>query len=193
MFTQLNLNLKNTTKYTLKKSEMSQERAYQTCLEMLKQREYEIIDQDEDAMRVTALKPDGTQMCVFFNTAPKFDTKSMKEIISMMHEMEIDHALVVYTDSITPPTKSTLAQSTEMRIELFAEEDLQYNITKHCLQPIFERLPEAEAEEFKKKFGVKFGTLRIDRPIARFYDYQRGDVIRIKRQGGYITYRIVKG
>jgi len=40
---------------------------------------------------------------------------------------------------------------------------------------------------------MKYGTLRLDRPIARFYDYKRGDVIRIKRSDGYINYRIVKG
>ena len=56
---------------------------------------------------------------------------------------------------------------------MFAEEDLQYNITKHRLQPTFERIEDKEAEEFKQKYGMKFGTLRLDRPIARFYDYKR--------------------
>jgi hypothetical protein len=57
--------------------------------------------------------------------APKFDTKSMKEIIGFMTEMEILHALVIYKDSITAATKNVLTQLDEMRIELFAEKDLQ--------------------------------------------------------------------
>lgn len=171
---------------------MSQERAYNTCLEMLSQREYEIVDQDPEMLRIIALKPDNTQMCVIFNTASKFDSKSLKEVISIMKELEINHSLVVYRESITPATKSTLSQSLDMTIELFAEEDLQYNITKHRLQPKFQRLPDSEAEDFKKKYGMKFGALRIDKPIARFYGYQRGDVIRIIRPCDYISYRIVK-
>ena len=172
---------------------MSQERAYEICLEMLKQREYNIINQDEENMRITALKKDGTQMMVFFNSAPKFDAKSMKETISMMNEMEINHSMVVYRDGVTAATRNTLEQSQEMRIELFAEEDLQYNITKHRLQPVFQKISDNEADDFKKKYGMKFGTLRVDRPIARFFDYTRGDVIRITRPGGYINFRIVKG
>jgi DNA-directed RNA polymerase subunit H (RpoH/RPB5) len=168
---------------------MSKERARQVCLEMLLQRGYSIID----AENMTCLKPDGNQAIVFFNESPSFDTKSMKEIFSVMSETGVNHSIVVYKDKVTPATKSTLEQSEDMKIELFAEEDLQFNITKHRLQPIFEKLSEDEATEFKKTFGMKYGTLRLDRPISRFYDYKRGDVIRIKRSDGYINYRIVKG
>ena len=168
---------------------MSKDRAKEICLEMLIQRGYTIVDIEN----ITALKPDGTQIIVFFNESPSFDTKSMKEIFSIMNETGIIHSIVVYKDKVTPATKSTLEQSDDMKIELFAEEDLQINITKHRLQPIFEKLKDDEAIEFKKTFGLKFGTLRIDRPISRFYDYERGDVIRITRPDGYINYRIVKG
>jgi len=117
----------------------------------------------------------------------------MKEIFSIMSERNVEHSIVIYKDKVTPATKSTLEQTEDMKIELFAEEDLQINITKHRLQPIFEKLKDEEAMEFKKKYGLKFGILRVDRPIARFYDYVRGDVIRITRPDGYINYRIVKG
>lgn len=172
---------------------MSQTRAYDTCMEMLLQRDYQIIDQDSELLRIIAQKPDNTQICVIFNTASKFDSKSLKEIISTMKELEINHSIVIYRDSITPATKNTLSQSLDINIELFAEEDLQYNITKHRLQPQFQRLSDTDAEEFKKNYGTKFGTLRIEKPIARFYGYKRGDVIRIIRPCGFITYRIVKG
>jgi DNA-directed RNA polymerase I, II, and III subunit RPABC1 len=168
---------------------MCKERARETCFEMLVQRGYKIID----TKNITALKPDGTQMIVFFNESPSFDTKSMKEIFSVMTDNSVMHSIVIYKDKVTPATKSTLEQSEDMKIELFAEEDLQFNITKHRLQPKFEKLKDSEAVDFKKNFGIKFGILRLDRPIARFYNYQKGDVIRITRNDGYINYRIVKG
>jgi DNA-directed RNA polymerase subunit H (RpoH/RPB5) len=170
---------------------MSRETVHATCLEMLKQREYSIID-DEDTY-ITALKPDGTQMAVFFHEGQKFDTKGMKETLFLMNQMVVKHALIIYKDDVTPAVRQTLLRSVEMKFELFAKEDLKINITKHRYQPIFQRLEEKEAIVFKKEFGTKFGTLRVDKPISRFYDYQRGDVIRILRKDGYINYRIVKG
>ncbi len=170
---------------------MSQEQAFDVIIEMLIQREYDILDIDKFNMTISAIKPDGKQMSVFFNSSPKFDTKSMKDIISIMNENKIKHSLVIYTDNVTAATKSALSQSGEMRIELFAEEDLQYNITKHRLQPTFEKLSQKESETFKKEFGSKIGVLRCDKPISRFYDYEKGDVIRIIRDK-YVTYRIVK-
>lgn len=165
-------------------------KAYQICLEMLSQRNYTIVEKEETY--IIALKPNGEQMVVFFHENPKFDTKGMKETISLMTEMDIKHALIVYKEDVTSATGSTMERSIERRFELFAEEDLQYNITKHRLQPVFEKLSPEEALTFKKTHGLKFGTLRSDKPIARFYDYQKGDVIRIIRKDGYITYRIVK-
>jgi len=34
--------------------------------------------------------------------------------------------------------------------------------------------------------------LRTD-PISRFYGYERGDIIKVTRTGGIVTYRIVRG
>ena len=167
---------------------MSNSNSRKTVLEMLEQRGYTIVDTEN----IMALKPDGSQVIVFFNESTSFDTKSMKEILSVMNEAGVVHSIVIYKDKVTPATKSTLEQCEDMKIELFAEEDLQINITKHRLQPLFEKLKDDEIAEFKKSFGLKFGILRIDRPIARFYNYSKGDVIRIVRSDGYINYRIVK-
>ncbi len=48
-------------------------------------------------------------------------------------------------------------------------------------------------KKFTDKYGQKFPFIRKDDQIARFYNYQRGDVIKITRNDGFITYRIVKG
>ena len=170
------------------------ERAHEICLEMLEQREYSIIEDEPD--RIIALKPDNKQMIVFFSDSPKFNVKNIQVYISVMNELEIFHSIIIYKDGVTSFTKKTIDQSLEMYFELFSVDDLQYNITKHVLQPKFERLPEKEATDFKKQFGLKFGIMKSDDPISLFYDYKKGDVIRITRNSSktpYITYRIVKG
>ena len=171
---------------------MSEKRAFQVCIEMLEQRRYKIVEMDEVCLRAVAVKPCGEKMIVLFNSTPKFDTKSLKDIISSVNVLHIVHVLIIYTEMITPPTKNILSQLTDIRFELFCITDLQYNITKHCLQPKFEELSISESEQFIKKYGSKFGVLRLDRPIARFYDYKKNSIIRIIRPSGYVTYRIVK-
>jgi DNA-directed RNA polymerase subunit H (RpoH/RPB5) len=171
---------------------MSQQQAFATCLEMLSQRNYEILHIDEDNFNISAIKPNGEQVSVYFNTAPKFDTKSMKEVIFMMEQEGIDHSIVVYKDNITAATSHVLSQTIDLKIELFAEEDLQINITKHRLQPSFTKLNEEETTEFKKNFGTKFPSLRHDKPISKFYDFQKGDIIQIKRLDNTFAFRIVR-
>ena len=167
------------------------ERSHQICKEMLTQREYEIIEDEED--KIIALKPDGDQMLVFFSDSPKFNVKNIQVYISLMNELQIFHAIIVYKDGVTAFTKKAIDQSIEMKFELFAEEDLQYNITKHRYQPKFEKLSLDDAIILKKQFGNNFPIIRKEDPISRFYNYQRGDVIKVIRNNGYISYRIVKG
>ena len=167
------------------------QRAYDTCLEMLEQRNYEIIEPEDD--RIIAQKPDNNQMVVFLSDAIKFNVKNIQMYITIMDELHIFHAIIVYKDSITSFTKKTIEQSLEMTFELFSITELQYNITKHVLQPKFECLPIEDAIKFKKQFGIKFSILRKDDPISRFYAYNKGDVIKITRPNDYISYRIVKG
>lgn len=166
------------------------QKAVQTCIEMLEQRKYKILENVDT--HIIAIKPTGNQVVVFFSDTPKFDTKGMKDIINTMNDMDINHSILIYKNDVTSATRNTLAKTEDKKIELFSEEDLQFNITKHRLQPIFERLTEEETIEFKKQFGLKCGILKIDKPISKFYNYDKGDIIRIIRQDGYIYYRIVK-
>lgn len=167
------------------------EKAHRICIEMLQQRNYEIVDDGED--KIVALKPDGTQMIVFFADSNKFNVKNIQVYISLMNDLQIFHAIIVYKEGVTSFTKKAIEQSMEMKFELFAEKDLQYNITKHRYQPKFDPLTMEEALELKKTYGNSFPIMRKDDPIAKFYNYQKGDIIRITRNSGYVSYRVVKG
>ena len=79
-----------------------------------------------------------------------------------------------------------------MNFELFLEEDLQVNITKHKYQHTLEKIHPKTAQEIKKKFGTKFPILKKDDPISRFYNFEKGDLIKVTRKNNNIIYRIVK-
>lgn len=166
------------------------EKALQTCLEMFEQRGYNIIDHDE--YRINAVKEDGRPICAFMADTPKFNVNRVQEYIAFMNQLEVNHCIIVYKDNATPMAKKVVDNSQDIIIELFTEEELQYNITKHRLVPIHERLSSEEEIAFKQRFGTKFPSLLRTDPVSRFYGYNRGDVIKITRKDG-ITYRIVKG
>ena len=160
--------------------------------ELLNQRQYTNINYNNDNI-ITATKPDGYNIIVFISTYIKFNVKCLSEYISLTNEMGIKHLLIVYKNGITSTTKKTIDTIKEdIYIELFEEDSLQFNITKHRLQPIFEILDKQEALEFKKRFGLKFPIMRKEDPIALFYDYKKGDIIRVIKKTGIIDYRIVK-
>jgi DNA-directed RNA polymerase subunit H (RpoH/RPB5) len=167
------------------------DKAKATCLEMFNQRGYTLIENEGD--QIIAAKKDDTQIIAFFWKNPKFSVKDIQCYIGLMNELGIYHAVIIYKDNITSFTKKVVLQSQEMEFELFSMADMQYNISKHILQPKFEKLSKEDVCEFKKKYGIKFPVLRKDDPISRFYNYKRGDIIRVRRKNNTITYRIVKG
>lgn len=171
---------------------MSEFKAFETCSEMLEQRGYEIVDSDIDNLQITALKTDGCLVCVYFVISDKFDAKNLKEFVSIMYDSEISHSIIIYKNNITSATKKAIEKITELYIEIFAEEDLQYNITKHRLQPEFIKLTTTEEEVFKKNYGTKIPVLKHDKPISRFFGYTKGDIIKIIRKDNTICFRIVK-
>lgn len=156
--------------------------------EMMMQRKYEFDTEENDTLIYN--KPDNNQIIIFFSDTDKFNVKNIQLFISVMNNLDIFHAIIVYKDGVTSFTKKAIEQSVEIKFELFAMEDLQYNITKHRLQPQFIKLN--NVEEFKKKYGTKFPILKIDDPISKFYAYEKGDIIKVVRKNNTINYRIVK-
>ena len=140
---------------------------------------------------VIAVKPNDEKVIVFFLQHPTLAVKHIQSYILDMREMNIDHAIIVYKDVVTAFTLSLVSKLTDFTFELFATRDLQYNITTHDLQPKFERLDKAEHKNLMTH-GSKLGKLLRDDPVARFYQFRKGDIIRITRRNGFVTYRITQ-
>lgn len=167
------------------------EQATKTLTEMLTQREYKIIEQDDE--KIIGIDSHKVKIIVFLTAIKKFNVDRVKEFISALSTMEISHGIIVYKHSITPVAKKIVQNSIEIKLELFTLDELQHNITKHRLVPLHTRLSQEKADIFKKKFGIKFPVILTRDPISRFYNFARGDVIEITRLTGHVAYRIVKG
>jgi len=164
-----------------------------TVSEMISQRGYNIIMSNEDNIIGTNNNKDS--IIVFVKPVIKLNVDRIKEYINILRVKKMNHCIIIYTDSVTPPTKKLVQNSIDIKIEIFTQGELQYNITKHRLVPIHERLSTKEEKEFEQQFGLKFASLLLSDPISKFYNYQRDDIIKITRKssrGNIITYRIVK-
>ena len=114
----------------------------------------------------------------------------------MMKKMNLTHSIIVNKDNATPIAKKIIDDSPDLNIELFYVDELQYNITKHYLVPKHEIAYKKGTKEytvFKKKYMAdNFPVILKTDAVARFFAFQKGDIIKVTRPNGIITYRIVK-
>lgn len=169
---------------------------HQTMTAMMQQRGYEIIEDTPEML--VSLKPNGDKVCVFLNVIEKFSVDEFKNCVSRLEELDIPHCIAIYNDMTSAAKKmikntSNLILATNHRsleFESFDFKEVQFIATRHNLVPKHEKVEAKEAENFQDK--DKHPILRTTDPIARFYAFKRGDLIKITRKGGFVAYRVVK-
>jgi DNA-directed RNA polymerase subunit H (RpoH/RPB5) len=160
--------------------------------QMMEARGYEITESESDKM--VATKEDHNILIISVPDA-KLNTNTVKLIITILQTNELDHAIVIYNDTITSGAKKiieTIYTSDKITIECFDRSELQYNITTHRLQSQFEKSSPEEYAEIKSKWGTNLPIMLKTDPISRFYNFARGDIIKVTRKNGFVTYKIVK-
>lgn len=167
-----------------------EDRCMETITEMLNARGYEVLETDTDKMLFE--NESEHKILVVFVEDPKLNINTVKDLVAILEQNELDHAIIVYNDTITSSAKKIIESIDDKTIETFMRTELQYNITKHRLQPEFEKCVGDELKELKSKWGSKLPAMLKHDPIARFYNYSRGDIIKITRKNGFVAYRIVK-
>ena len=164
-----------------------------TFMEMFQQRNYSSIEETEDM--ITAEEENEDKVCVFLTVKNKFNVEDFKSHMNQLAEMEIKHGIVVYND-ITAPTKKLISDTSEFKIELeeFQANSVLYNITKHRLARPHVRLTDKkEILDLKRNYDLsKFPILRQNDAMAKFYGFKKGDIVKIIRKNGYVSYRVVR-
>lgn len=162
--------------------------------EMLEQRGYTNIEVHSEVDEVTAVKKDGKIVCVFLSVISKLNVAEIQNKISDLQDRGINHGIIIYSNTPTPTVKNVVSRTSALGIiiELFHTDDLQFNITKHRLVPQHIQLSKEEALEFKATYGMSIPVLLRSDPVCRFYDFAKGDIIKVIRKDGFVAYRIVK-
>ena len=166
------------------------DRSPEVITEMMAARGYQIVETEEDKMLAENEK--GHRILVLFVEDSNLNINTVKALDSILSENGLNHAILVYNKNITSSAKKIIETVSHFTIETFQKSELQFNITTHRLVPKHERCCDEESAEIKKKWGAKLpGILTID-PVSRFYNYKRGEIIKITRKDGFVAYRIVR-
>jgi DNA-directed RNA polymerase subunit H (RpoH/RPB5) len=168
------------------------EKAKQICTEMLTQRGYNIISMEDERLKMLNKHTD-EPIVVFFDDQPKLNKGSISKYMSVMKDEGTTHSIIIYKESVTNMTSKSVEQSIEMEIELFGMNELQFNITKHRLQPIsFEVLGEEGRRKLPNNFANQIPTMKRTDPISRFYNFKGGDVVQVTDRRGMVSYRVIR-
>lgn len=171
-------------------------------IEMLEGRGYELKQElQEDKVKNLVGSRDGARdLHVLFATdyaggeEVKFNIKMVHVYIAHIDKKKLRHVIIIHQGKIASRVKELIQNYVVLKktkIEIFAQSELKYNVTKHVLVPRHEAMSKEESKEFKDKYGKKFNSMLLSDPVARFYGYEKGDVVKVYRRGGVLSYRIV--
>ena len=172
------------------------EKISKTLFSMLRDRNVEIecIHFDDQITRVN------NDLIVIKIEEPKVGINSVKSIATSLDEYNVNHAIVLYSNSITAFAKNSLEALYEQNktIEFFQYEELMYNVTEHVLVPKHILMSKEEKAKLLKTYNVpekKIPFIYKTDPVSRYFNAKVGQVFKIIRDSDVtyqsISYRLV--
>ncbi len=125
-------------------------KSYQITKEMYKARGWQIIKEDELTILAKVNTNPEFAIAKFIETTQEIKSPPLSQIIDFSSN-EYVCVTIICDGSITTNVKK-IEQTTKGKVEIFHNKDLQMNITKYHLQPLFNKLLDEEAKDFKKKY-----------------------------------------
>ena len=188
------------------------EAAKKVCIEMLHERKWIIEDDDGnntegsgplgdhpvDSFDTSTIREivgktnDEKKFIVFFLPGIKLNIANVKDCIKILQDRVITHCIIIYNNNTTSSAKKVINNFVDASFELFMCDELQYNVTKHYLVPRHIELTPQEREQFISDMGQDIPVLQKTDPISRFYNYQKGTIVKVLRKDSSIAYRLVK-
>ena len=171
-----------------------------TLHEMLKDRGYNKIECETNE-RIVASKDENTFLLIYFVYDFKVSVKRMKSIKELLDDdpQKYECLILVYKSAITAFAKQFISNDVnDLLVQVFSENELSFNITKHELVPKHELLTIEEKKQILKIYKTSsnhFPIILASDPVARYYGLLPGSMVRITRPSVtakiYISYRVV--
>lgn len=174
------------------------ENVKKTVYEMLHDRKYNVTELENSY--IIAKHNENNEKClIYFILETKASVKKMKEIKEIVeNDNEYKTLIIVYKKNITSFAKQFLLTNLDLHVQVFSENELSFNVTKHEDVPKHVILSTDERNSILKKYKSKlseFPQMFTSDPVARYYGLKPKTMVRIIRPsptaGEYTFYRIV--
>ena len=133
---------------------------------------------------------------VEFNPNQNVGIKDMKQFAQLLSEKNYYTGIFVTQAAPTSSALKIIPSLLPTVMEIFREEDLLVNISKHELVPKHILLSAEEKRGLLERYRLKetqLPRIRVDDPMARYLGLRRGQVVKIIRKsetaGRYASYR----
>lgn len=144
----------------------------------------------------TDLEPAIGTIHVEFNPNPTVGIKDLKAFAQLLQEKNYYTGIFITQASPTSSALKIIPSLLPTIMEIFKEEDLLVNISKHELVPKHILLSPEEKKGLLERYRLKetqLPRIRVDDPMARYLGLRRGQVVKIIRKsetaGRYASYR----
>lgn len=136
------------------------------------------------------------------STNSKVSIDVVRNFVNLFSKYKYSCAILIIDLPLSPPATLTLTQQTNMFWQIFRDEDLKVNPSKHIYTPQHRLLPQEKVSEKLKELKTTTSGLPIlkstDR-IVKYYGWKEGSVVEILRNDdsvpllGYksLTYRYI--
>ena len=176
---------------------------YDNVFEMMRNRHYSAekqnksnIENEDFNITFTNNYDSKKKIFIFKIHNAKVGINHVKAVIQSLNDNECTHALIIHTLVVTSFARQFI-ETSDYKIELFNENELIKNITKHYLVPKHKLLKEEEVKLLIDELQISpqnLPKMRKNDPISRYYCAQVNDVFEITRYDNSIKtlyYRIV--
>ena len=185
--------------------------ARQTVIEMMRDRKYDIdeyFDENDNYKfefnSEKMFNPQSLKLIIFNSLKnekvqvlfyeKKIGIDILKNIVNDMNDQNIKHTILIVRHKITSFAKKEIINlsSKKYYFEIFLENEMLYNITKHEIVPQHILLSDNEAKQVIDCYGKSFYLPKIydTDAICKYYDGKVGNVFKIIRSSS-IYYRVV--
>ncbi|WPH00545.1 hypothetical protein R9X50_00337400 [Acrodontium crateriforme] len=133
---------------------------------------------------------------VEFNGDPNLGVKGLKQFAQLLSEKNYYTGIFVTQSAPTSSALKIIPSLLPTVMEIFREEDLLVNISKHELVPKHTLLSAEDKKRLLERYRLKetqLPRIRVDDPMAKYLGLRRGQVVKIIRKsetaGRYASYR----
>jgi DNA-directed RNA polymerase I, II, and III subunit RPABC1 len=117
-------------------------------------------------------------------------TEQFKSVLREYSKQKANKCLLIVVTKLSPQARKEASRS---NLGIMLHDELKFNVSRHCMVPKHTGISKEDAAIFfesRKLSPQQLPLLRESDPIAKYYGYPKGTLVKIERPG-WIVYRVV--